>query len=399
MDFKPREASIKINELMRLPQIIALTGLRRTGKTTLMLNIAYERIGEGLEPTNILYFSFDELKTATVLDIVGEYEKMLNKNLREGRYLFLFDEIQKLEGWEDKVKLLYDTYKSSVKIVISGSESLFIRKRSKENLAGRAFDVHVAPLSFKEYLIFVGQDSEPYALQEGKLAGHLNEFIKTQGFPELVYERSESNIRSYVDGIISTVLYKDIPSIFHVDKPDVLESMLRIMMNEPGQIIDFIKLAKEMKVSRHTVSEYSAYMEEAFLLRKLYNYSTNARKVERSLRKYYPTIIAPDLTFKEDNHYKSMVFEWLIVNQSNAEFFWRDQYKHEVDIVLRDGPVPVEVKYGAADTGSIIAFLKKFKVDDGYIVSLNDDAVKRIEERTIHAIPAAKLLSGLIELH
>jgi len=73
-----------------------------------------------------------------------------------------------------------------------------------------------------------------------------------------------------------------------------------------------------------------SYIEESFLIKKLYNYSRSRRKTERKLKRYYPTIISPDLLFREDEHSKSRVFEWLVVNQLKAEFFWRDPYKNDI---------------------------------------------------------------------
>jgi len=92
--------------------------------------------------------SFDEFRGADQREVVKEFESLSNRDLRRGRFLVLLDEIQKLEGWEDQLKALYDLHKGRVKFVISGSESFFIRRRSRETLAGRLFELRVEPLSF-----------------------------------------------------------------------------------------------------------------------------------------------------------------------------------------------------------------------------------------------------------
>jgi hypothetical protein len=118
-------------------------------------------------------------------------------------------------------------------------------------------------------------------------------------------------------------------------------------MEEPGQLVEVSELAGELKVSRQTLSNYLSYLEQSFLVRKLYNYSTGRRKVERKLKRYYPTIISVDLLFREDDLSKSRVFEWAVINQMGAEFFWRDSYKNEVDAILTNRKsTPVETKYG-----------------------------------------------------
>jgi hypothetical protein len=164
-------------------------------------------------------------------------------------------------------------------------------------------------------------------------------------------------------------------------------------MEEPGQVIELSELANELKISRQTLSNYLTYLEESFLIRKLYNFSKSRRKVERKLKKYYPSMISVDLLFKEDNFSKSKVFECLIVNQLKAEFFWRDPYKNEVDIVLlKEEPLPVEIKYGKIEVKGILSFMKKFRVNKGFIISPDKESEQRINGNVISIIPAYKFL-------
>ena len=143
VEYKERDVYKKISKYLKLPQIITFTGLRRVGKTTLMLKIIQDYIMKGFNPKNILYFSFDEFRKTDIREILNEYEKIVDKNLEKGKYLVLLDEIQKLENWEEKIKRIYDVYGKNIKIIITGSESLFIKKKSKETLAGRIFEFKI----------------------------------------------------------------------------------------------------------------------------------------------------------------------------------------------------------------------------------------------------------------
>ena len=165
-EFKEREIYKQIQDFMPMPQVIAFTGLRRVGKTTLMLMIVKDALKNNFEPGNIMYFSFDEFREVEIREVVREYEVMMEKNFGKGKYLLLLDEIQKLSNWEDQVKGIYDAFGKNIRIIISGSESLFIKKKSKETLAGRIFDFKVEPLSFKEFLFFKGVDLKPAGLYE-----------------------------------------------------------------------------------------------------------------------------------------------------------------------------------------------------------------------------------------
>ncbi len=396
-NYKEREIYGSLRKFMRTPQILALTGLRRTGKTTLMLKMAEDAIAGGMEPLDVLYFTFDDFREADIDGLIKEYESTTGRSAIEGRKLLLLDEIQKLNGWEDKLKAVYDMLRmrgSGTKIVISGSESLLIRRKSKETLAGRLFEFRVEPLTFREFLAFRGRKYEPPGVYARELSSLLTEFSKTMGFPELVGVTDKEIIRKYLkESVAEKIIYRDIPSILGPKDVGLLESLLNILSEHPGQILDFSGLAKELGVARQTVATYLTYLEDAFLVRKLYNFSRNRRKVERKLRKYYPAMISTDLLFSEDETSRSKVFEWLLVGQLKAEFFWRDAFKNEVDVVIPSKePVPVEIKYGKAETRGVARFLKTFGAKEGYVLTKDTEATHRDGRAIIHVVPAWRFL-------
>lgn len=393
LNYKERDIYTEVAKFLSSKQILAFTGLRRTGKTTLMLKIIDDFIKNGFNPQNIIFFSFEEYPDIEIRDVITEYERLFSRSIDSDKYILVLDEIQKLSGWDEKLKWVYDVYSKNLKIPISGSESLFIRKKSKESLAGRIFEFKVELLSFSEFVSFSGLKAEPLGIYERELSRELTDFIRTQGFPELVGITDQAFIKKYIsEGIVDKILYKDIPKVFDVRDTGALDSILKILMNEPGQVIEHAKLAAELGISRLSASKYLKYLEQSFLVRKLYNYSRNIRKSERSLKKYYPSIISTDLAFKEEDLYRSKVFEWIIVNQLGAGFFWRDPYKHEVDIVFEDGPVPIEIKYGKIELKGLVAFMEKFGVKRGYIAALQRESTEKIKDKTIFIIPAFKLL-------
>ncbi len=387
IEFRERDIYKQLQKFIPLPQIIAFTGLHRVGKTTLMFKIIEDFINNGFDPGNIIYFSFDEFREVEIRKVLHSYEKIFGKNLRKGKYLLLLDELHKL-------KTIYDIFGKNVKIIISGSESLFIKQKSKETLAGRVFEFKIEPLSFKEFLAFKEVNYKPIGLYEKELKVLFDEFALTLGFPEIVGIKDKDIIKKYIkESIVEKIIYRDIPRLFKVRDISIIESILNIFMEEPGQLIELTDLSKELKVSRQALSSYLSYLDGAFLIRNLYNYSLSRRKVERKLKRYYPTLISVDLLFKDDTFSRSKVFEWLIVNQLRAEFFWRDPYKNEVDIVIEDDkPLPIEIKYGKIDIKGILSFLRKFKTDIGYIISYDKEENQSVNGKTIHVVPAYKFL-------
>jgi predicted AAA+ superfamily ATPase len=394
LEYREREIYSEIKNFLAPPQIIALTGLRRVGKTTLMLKIVKDSIARNSNPKSIIYFSFDEFDQAEIRGVLSEYERLTESDLSTGAHLVLLDEIQKVDHWDEQLKAVYDRYRRNMKIIISGSESLFIRKGLRETLAGRMFQFKIDPLSFREYLSFRRIKYEPIDLYEKELGRLFNEFISSQGFPELVGIREKAVLRKYlVESIVEKVVFRDLPRLLGIRDMSSLQSLLNVLMEEPGQLLEISELAGELNISRQTLSNYLSYLEQSFLLRKLYNYSTGRRKVERKLRKYYPAIISVDLLFRDDDLSKSRVLEWAVIGQLKAEYFWRDPYKNEVDAILTDTkPVPIEIKYGRLDTAGLEAFMREFKINKGYVLSSSKEETRKAGKKTIAVVPAYKFL-------
>ena len=104
---RKREIYKEILKYIKLRQIIALTGIRRVGKTTLLLKIINDLLKD-IKPERIMYFSFDDFRDVEINDVIKMFPRLTDCDLRTGKYFFLFDEIQKVKGWEEKIKRIYD---------------------------------------------------------------------------------------------------------------------------------------------------------------------------------------------------------------------------------------------------------------------------------------------------
>jgi len=380
-EYKNREIYPEIKKFMKTRQIVAITGLRRVGKTTMMLKFIKERLESDFPKRNIFYFSFDNYSSVRISEIIDIYQKLVNKNLKSENYLFVFDEIQKVKNWEEQLKRFYDIY-PKIKFLISGSESLFIRRKSRESLAGRIYEFKLNPLNFKEYLDFKDKKFDNIRLYRNEILKEFKIFLLSNGFPELIDKEPEI-IRKYIrEGVIDKILYHDMSEVFEVKNLSVVRAVFDIIYNNPGQIIEVQQLASEVGITRHLLSEYLEYLEESFLIKKLYNFSKNARKTQRRLKKYYTTLINPLLI---ENDF-GKIFEQSLVVQLNADFFWRDAYKNEVDIIKTEPLTAIEIKSGEIkerDLKSMKKFIEKFKPKKSIVISYNTQ--KEIE--SIEIIP------------
>ncbi|NOY64224.1 MAG: AAA family ATPase, partial [Nitrospirae bacterium] len=199
-DFLGRKRRIfnEIKAYLDRRQIIIFTGLRRVGKTTLMYQVINELLGSGIPPYNILYFTFDEIRY-DLSEIIRTYEaEVLKEDIKNKKIYIFLDEIQKLNDWQSKIKLLYDL-NPGIKLFLSGSAQISMWRGTRESLAGRFFDFEIKTLDFDEYLEFKGVeiDRKRDRLFEREIKRHLSDFIMRGGFIEAI-ELNEHMLRKYI---------------------------------------------------------------------------------------------------------------------------------------------------------------------------------------------------------
>ncbi|MFO7991214.1 MAG: ATP-binding protein [Thermoplasmata archaeon] len=366
-----RDLFQEIKEKLPSRQIISIVGLRRTGKTSLMYQLIDDLLDKGTPEDHILYFSFDK-RVDSIEDIVKTYKReILMEDCIPERTFFFFDEIQKLDDWENQVKLLYDK-KYPLKILLSGSSSLTLQTGGKETLAGRNYVLNLTPLTYREYLKlnetpipeFKGIKRTYSSIKRDKenLLTHLHRFINFHGLPETIGMDENSSIEYTRSSLIDQVIYKDIPAIYRVDDPSVLREMLRIIAERPGMLLRFDSLSSDLSRTRQTISNYVFYLENAFLLRLMYNYSGSFITSAKKLKKVYFTHPSIVNSLKQSRENMGRLIENLVVSELGGEFFHRKNRK-EIDIILRwkDHVIPVEIKYRDSITERDEKVLRDFR--------------------------------------
>jgi len=351
--------------------IVQIVGLRRTGKTVLMFQLINSLVENGVDPLRILYFTFDE-EITSLDNLLNEFDKI--SDFKTSRVYVFLDEIQKLPYFENQLKIYYDLY-PNIKFFISGSTSLFLKKRSRESLAGRIKSFFVGPLTFREYLIFSRKD---YLLQNPRaflsdIRREFEKYIFSQ-FIETIFIKSEEDKREYYKSILKKITFEDIPLIFPVDYPDLLYRLVRIIGSRPGILMDYKSLASDLGISNKTLSSYIQYLSEAFLVKKIYNFSPNLLTTEKKLKKFY--LASPSLSWAVgDTVDMGPLVENVVLSIKNFNYFWRDAYRHEVDFVdvTDDKVMPVEVKYrenlNPMDFRGLKAFARRYHVTEGEILA------------------------------
>lgn len=273
-----------INKLISLKdkQIIkVLTGIRRAGKSTILSEFRNYLLKNGVEEKNIVFLNLDDKTNKELLDADKLHDYILKRiDLRKKNYIFL-DEIQNVPEFEKCVDSLF--LRKNIDIYMTGSNSYMLSGELATYLTGRYIQIHVFPLSFKEYLSYYGESDE---------LKKYNEYITYGGFPYLINLDDNKEKLEYLDSIYNTVIMKDVINRKKVNDPMMLESICRFIFDSIGSSISTKKISDTLasngrKNSVHTVEEYLNALLESYILYKVNRFDIKGKELLKTQEKYY----------------------------------------------------------------------------------------------------------------
>ncbi len=369
-----------LGELLRYvdyPQILAVVGMRRVGKTTLMKQLIQKLKAP---EKNICYISFDDIdfqKYEVADELISYFLEFSDGSTR--RYLFL-DEVQKLPHWAELLKTYYDS-EDNLKMFVSGSASLEI-KEYKETLAGRILTFHLPVLTFREFLRYRGMRWQisrenlfreydlKFAMHREKYQRYFEDYLEKGAFPELLDVEDREFIRRYIKEAVVEKAIADVARITGDDERIIYE-LFRLLAKSNAQLFEIVNLARILGVNRNKVSKYLSLLEKAFLIRIGYNYSPSVAKQLRKRKKQYIShscIVMALLDYPREilnTEVAGQLVEACIAGHFEKVNFWRSPQKDEVDLVVDgDGLLAVEVKYRShisrREIGGLLKFVKRY---------------------------------------
>lgn len=290
---------MKENQLNRLglEQIISLykdkavikvlQGIRRSGKS-FMLKLLAEKIRQnGAQEEQIILLNLEDFENSEFLDSKKLYDFIKSRSRAVNKKLYLFlDEIQEVESWEKLVNSLYSSDTIEADIYITGSNANLLSSELATYLSGRYVLIHVWPLSYKEFLYFNNLNDSLEAF---------NKFIEVGGFPGLKDMTENSiQVRSYLEGIYSTVLLKDVITKNKIRDTQILEKIILYIADNAGNIFSAKRISDFMKsngrnLSVETIYNDIKYLENALVLHKVQRYDLKGKKILETMEKYYFT--------------------------------------------------------------------------------------------------------------
>ena len=253
-----------------------LTGMRRTGKTTVMLqHLEYLR-SSGVPEESICYIDMDLMGREVGPE---ELKTMLQPYLdRAGLHYIFLDEIQDVAGWERVIAML--VARRDCDVYITGSNSGMLSSELSTKLSGRYMEVEILPFSFREFMEMHGGDE----------AEGFEQYVRFGPLPSVEPERGERVCRAQSEGVYSTVMFKDVFSRVS-GKADRLKAVCRFLFSNIGNIANAERISSELGISDDTVRKYLEALLEAHLFYHADRYDIVGKNVFRSKGKYYATDI------------------------------------------------------------------------------------------------------------
>lgn len=266
--------------------IKVITGLRRSGKSTLLSLFEQHLLKSGVHEKQIIRMNFESLE----FDEINTY-KTLHAYIMERisdekiKYYIILDEIQQVKSWEKVVNsLLVDV---NADIYITGSNAYLLSSELSTLLAGRYVEIKMLPLSFKEYLDFLDPDS-PLSLPE-----KFNQYLLYGGLPTIVeLLEHKDTIGPFLEGIYNTVLMKDVVERNGVRDAALLESILKYIASNVGSVVSSKKISDYLtssgrKTTGETIDNYLKMLESAYIIYKANRYDLKGKMFLKTLEKYY----------------------------------------------------------------------------------------------------------------
>lgn len=262
--------------------IKVVTGIRRSGKSYLLFNIFKKYLLEqGVQESHIITIELDKRSNKKYRDpdIILDYiESLIIDN---EHYYIMLDEVQMLNEFEEVLNSLLHI--NNVDIYVTGSNSKFLSKDVITEFRGRGDEIHIYPLTFKEFM----------QVYEGDIYHGWAEYVIYGGLPLTVTMKTEEQKISYLTNLFAETYIKDIIERHSIEKTQELEDLVNILasaigsLTNPPKIQATFKSAIQSSISLNTIRQYIEYLEDAFVINKADRYNVKGRKYIGSPLKYY----------------------------------------------------------------------------------------------------------------
>ena len=271
----------KLKKIKDMQIIKVITGVRRCGKSTLLSQFRTFLMESEVLEEQIISINFEDLKFEDLKNYKALYQYIEERLVPNKKNYIFIDEIQEVENFQRAVDSLF--IKDNTDIYITGSNAMMLSGELATLLSGRYIEISILPLSFSEYLKL----DEIHDVRQA-----WNKYFENGGFPYAIQIKDDDIRKDYLMGIYNTVLLKDIVARNKVKDITLLESVVKFLFENIGNIVSPKKIADTLvsygrKTTSSTVENYIEALKSSFILYKVGRYDIKGKQHLKSLEKYY----------------------------------------------------------------------------------------------------------------
>lgn len=371
-----------------------ITGIRRSGKSTLMLQVKDLLIGNGVEESQILYLNFESYQNEYLKSKEALYTHVLEFSQHKDKIYLFCDEIQEVEDWQKIVNSFQVDF--SIDIYITGSNAYLLSGELATYIAGRYVSFEVFTLSFKEYVEFYPGLDKALLFQD---------YMRFGGFPFLGLLQDDNAKIEYLKDIYNTIVLKDIMQRNKIRDIQMLGKLVSYMSDNIGNLMNAKKISDYVKKEKRslgaeTIYNYIFYLEQSYLYYKASRFDIKGKRLLESNEKYYlgdhgiRTMLLGNYREDQGRMLENIIF--MDLKRRGYEVYVGKLREVEIDFVAvkRERKLYIQVCYSMQDESTMQKeYYPLEKISDNFeklVISM--DAQMPISRTGIRQIPVLEFL-------
>jgi len=388
----------KISKFVNKNEVLVIKGVRRSGKSTLMLNQIKRLHTQGLPKNEILFVNLEDPRFINYLSlelfesIKEVYLEYLNP--KERPYIFL-DEVQNIKNWEKWVNKEVELKQSFV--TITGSNSSLLSSEIASVLTGRYVSIDIYPLSFSEFLEFKQikvNNKMDLVSKKIEFNRELNNYLKDGGFPRLV-DYPDDEKKELLSAYKNSILLKDIVARFRLKNFEVLNEITAFLLANVGIIQSITKLKNNFSISHSMASDYIDYLKKAYLIFEVNKFDYSLKKQRVNEKKYYSIDLGlsnlmrvPNREFRGADLEQVVFLE--LLRRGYKVYYYKTSNGLEIDFIVEQNnqivqliQVSKSIKDEKTYNREVAPFAKtkiELHLDDVRCLLISEDKSKSLEE-------------------
>ncbi len=395
-------------------QIVCIAGIRRSGKSTIIRQLAKE-LGGG---TNTLIVNFeDERFMQRDLKLLRDiYDTYLEKVKPAGKPFIFLDEIQNIPEWERFARGVHE--RKEARLVISGSSSKLLSAELATLLTGRNITFFAYPLSFKEFLKFKGIPASieiEVSANRVKIKRALDEYMEFGGFPEVVLSTDKKRI---LLGYFDTIITKDTINRFNIREREKIKTLSKFYLTNISSPVSFNKVSSFLNIPLRTVERFSDYIQTACLIFFIKRFSFSMKEQEKAQRKVYSidsglsNSVGFRFTKNSGKLMENIVATELKIRQTFEPgieiYYWQDHSGREVDFLVKDGLKVRELiqvcqnlsnlETKEREVKGLVKAMEEFNLESGLVITEDFEGEEIIKNKKIMYKPLWKWLLSSVNI-